>query len=161
MTAIVDANAQLLEATYADAVRGMTEATLQDHRRWYEHIASLSPKLRTTYCVFVLQVQVENGGFHQYFANSYGIFARLTVAMLVDIGAAEVANFLQVAMTTLQLDRLTDNELHDLVGNRRYPARFEDADEFGDALAQIDTGYSTTAFLDVWTKLAEWLRAVT
>ncbi len=161
MTTIADADAQLLEATYADAVRGMTEATLLDSRRWYEHIVSLPPPLRTTYCVFVLQVQVENGGFHQYFANSYGIFARLTVPMLVEFGAADAANFLQAAMTTLKLDRLTDNELHDVVGNRRYPARFEDVDEFGDALDLIDTGYYTTVFLDVWTKLAQWLRAVT
>jgi hypothetical protein len=47
--------------------------------------------------VWMLDAEVNNGGFHQYYANSRGRLARQTVAALKLIGARETAAALEAA----------------------------------------------------------------
>jgi len=47
--------------------------------------------------VWVLEVEVDNGGFHQYYSNSTGYFAGATVDALRAIGAGNTARLLAAA----------------------------------------------------------------
>jgi hypothetical protein len=72
---------------YNEAVKGLTTEMLTKPITldWYKHIRSLPTSLRTVYCIVVLETQVNNGGFDQYFSNLYGQFAFDTILMLRNI----------------------------------------------------------------------------
>ncbi|MBC9914082.1 DMP19 family protein [Chitinophaga varians] len=82
------------------AVGGLTEEwfQLQDDS-WYQYVTALPLQLRVVYLIEVLDAQVFNGGFHQYFSNRYGMFALSTIDALRTIGAAEKSSLLEKAYT--------------------------------------------------------------
>lgn len=47
--------------------------------------------------VWLLEADVNNGGFHQYYSNSRGVLAERTVDALIAIGAPETASLLRAA----------------------------------------------------------------
>lgn len=51
---------------------GLLEA-LEDPEQFHAEISMLSPAIANVICVELLDWQVRNGGFHQYFYNPYGI----------------------------------------------------------------------------------------
>ncbi|AYN00137.1 DUF4375 domain-containing protein [Chryseobacterium sp. 3008163] len=81
-------NQELIEKTYLEATKGIKEDWFfSDIPYWYSYVVNLSKHLQVTYLTVVLENQVLNGGFHQYFANSYGQFAKETIDALIEIGA--------------------------------------------------------------------------
>ncbi|AQX06614.1 DMP19 family protein [Elizabethkingia meningoseptica] len=76
----MDDNISLIENTYSEATKGIKEEWFYtDIPYWYSYIVNLPKKLRTTYLIVILENQVSNGGFHQYFINAYGQFAKETI----------------------------------------------------------------------------------
>ena len=47
--------------------------------------------------VWMLEAEVNNGGFHQYYSNSRGRLAEFTVHALLEIGAPDTASLLHAA----------------------------------------------------------------
>jgi len=86
---------------------------------------SLTVHERTVHCVWWLEVEVNNGGFDQYFFNSAGDHALDAVAALKRIGASSAAVILRRAIAVFepetpsedrfvrqaQLAKLTDTQL--------------------------------------------------
>jgi hypothetical protein len=71
-----------------------------------ENIERLAPGARSLYLVAVLDGEVVNGGFHQYFSNSSGQYAHETLAGLVEVGAASAAKLLQEAIRAFPSKRV-------------------------------------------------------
>ena len=62
---------------------------------------NLSIKEQAAYSISLLNWQVNNGGFHQYFFNSYGIFCYATIAHLKRIGGLDFAELLRRAINAV------------------------------------------------------------
>lgn len=58
---------------------------------------SLSAEEAVAVGVWLLDAEVNNGGFDQYYFNSRGVLAQSTVQALVAIGATETASLLETA----------------------------------------------------------------
>jgi uncharacterized protein DUF4375 len=59
---------------------------------------ALSGAERVAFCIDELEREVNNGGFHQYFLNTSGNYAREAHAALVALGAPAMADLLAQAM---------------------------------------------------------------
>lgn len=64
---------------YKQSVVGITAEILNDCDRWYNCLKEKPDYLQAVYTYVILYQQVYNGGFHQYFANGYGLFGELTI----------------------------------------------------------------------------------
>lgn len=62
-------------------------------------IDGLSVRDRTGFCMYILEMEVNNGGFHQFFYNSSGRFALQSVEALENIGASKTASLLSKAIS--------------------------------------------------------------
>lgn len=60
---------------------------------------SLTETEKIFYCVYWLEGEINNGGFHQYFSNSAGDHAIETVSALKKIGAGYTAEILEQSLT--------------------------------------------------------------
>lgn len=97
-----------------------------------EHLEALTPNAKVLYVVQLLDGEVFNGGFHQYFSNSPGKYAHETLAALRELGAPRAAGLLQRAI--------------DAFPNKRVPPqRAKRNDELdktdAEALGALDTEY--------------------
>lgn len=90
-------NQEITDKYYKEAVKDLNDVVLQDKDLWYSYILHLPIHLQVTYTIIVFHQQVFNGGFHQYFFNSYGQFAYLTVDHLKLIKAFKTAEILEKA----------------------------------------------------------------
>ncbi|MGC4040330.1 MAG: DUF4375 domain-containing protein [Flavobacterium sp.] len=101
----------LIDKTYQAAVRGLKEEWFNNPSlNWFNYIQNLSSQEKTTYCIVVLDNQVFNGGFHQYFSNGYGQFASSTIKALKNIGAVKKANLLNEALQIVNPKNIEDRE---------------------------------------------------
>jgi hypothetical protein len=99
-------NSEIIKAKYADAVKGIKGEwfTLENINKWYEYVIGLPYQLQATYLIVVMNNQVFNGGFHQYFVNGYGQFAEETINALNAIGAFKKAELLKDALKIVNVD---------------------------------------------------------
>lgn len=89
---------EVIQANYNAAVKDIQEIWLETNTdNWYNHIVSLPVKQKYSYMVVILYHQVCNGGFDQYFVNTYGQFAPETIDALNEIGAKQFAKLLKAA----------------------------------------------------------------
>ena len=72
----------------------------EDFNRELETLKGLSSGFRAIYTTMVLEGEVNNGGFNQYFWNSKGRLAELTVAGFCEIGAPDFAKLMERAIVT-------------------------------------------------------------
>jgi hypothetical protein len=63
------------------------------------HFVGLTGPQRAYYCVAMLQAEVNNGGFAQYFFNPFGNHARDALKALEELGATATADLLREAMS--------------------------------------------------------------
>ena len=59
---------------------------------------ALDPQIKVAYCLHRLEAEVNNGGFHQFFSNFSGQFARETIEALDGIGARKTSELLKRAI---------------------------------------------------------------
>ena len=64
-----------------------------------QSLEGLSVRERTGFCIYLLEMEVNNGGFHQFILNSSGQFALQTVDALQKIGADKTASLLGKAIS--------------------------------------------------------------
>lgn len=87
---------EIIEENYQLAVQGMKQEWFEViDNQWFSYVQNLPEKLKITYLVVVLDWQVVNGGFHQYFSNGYGQFSLMTIDALSKIGALQKADILK------------------------------------------------------------------
>ena len=113
---------------YKQSVVGIRAETLTDCDRWYNCIQEKPEHLQAVYTYVILYRQVYNGGFHQYFANGYGLFVELTIHYLKQMGAAKCSAIVQEAMEAINTDGYSPEELQERIFSNIMPA-IRDFDE--------------------------------
>jgi hypothetical protein len=132
---------EIIESKYAEAVKGIKGEWFTDtNEEWYAYIVSLPDPLQFTYLIVVLNNQVLNGGFHQYFVNGYGQFAQKTIIALEAIGASQKAGLLNAALEIVNLYSDDDNVFRKKLLQKNIPELFIEDDLF-EPLDQLDTAY--------------------
>jgi hypothetical protein len=96
-----------IEELYKRAVEGIKDEWFNPKSdEWFNHIVSLPTQLQVVYLVSILDTQVNNGGFSQYFINGYGQFSKETIWALGKIKAAKFAELLQIAFDEVNSEKL-------------------------------------------------------
>ena len=131
---------KVIDTNYAEAVKGIKAGWfLSSGSIWYDYIISLPNNLKITYLIVVLQNQVINGGFHQYFVNGYGQFSKETIDALIEISAFEHADLLKSAYAKVNIfdsdklfrEKLLKKDIYNLFVT----------DDLADALDDLDKVY--------------------
>lgn len=118
---------QLINKYYAESVSGIREEWFIDKSpRWYEYVERLDELLQIVYLIEVLDSQVINGGFDQYFVNGYGQFAKLTILALVKIDATEKANLLDEALKRVNVENYDDKTFRHKLLNHEIDELYDD-----------------------------------
>jgi hypothetical protein len=138
----MNSNQQTTSHFYHKAVAGLNELVLSDRDLWYSQIVNLPSKEQITYTVIVLNEQVLNGGFHQYFFNPYGMFAYMTIENLRIIEAFDVADILERAVSTVNEEELSNDDYRDNIFNRKFSKIVDFDDDLFSALSHLDDEYS-------------------
>lgn len=118
----------IIDKNYSEAVKGLDEGILKNCDAWYNYVLNLPKVQQVVYTVVLLNWQVENGGFHQYFFNSYGQFAYLTIKNLKLIGTPQRANLLDDATHLVNEEYLIEDAFRHLIFNREL-SKIVDFDE--------------------------------
>lgn len=90
--AIIDATAdhELIQTIFDNLEKKFPE----DYQKEYETVLSFNKARQTIYVIWLLEAEVNNGGFNQYYENSSGQFAELTPEALRLIGANMFADLM-------------------------------------------------------------------
>lgn len=100
----------LVDFYYSNAVQGIREEWLINiDENWFNYINNLPEKEKVTYHVAILDEEVANGGFNQYFINGYGQFAKDTVNSLKLIKADKSSSLVQKAYDIVNSKNMADN----------------------------------------------------
>lgn len=135
---------ELIETKYKESVQGIDEQILLDHKEWYDYVECLPKHLRVVYTVSILDQQVFNGGFHQYFFNGYGLFGYLTLDALEEIKATDTKNLFEKVLSEINYENNSVKEFRRKVFDKELSkiSNFEDA--LSDFLDDCDTEYYDT-----------------
>jgi hypothetical protein len=106
-------------------------------KKWYNTVFELSEPIRFTYCIGVLNMQVMNGGFEQYYDNDYGIFAEETLKGLKKIGAELTHELLKTSLDILKKHNKTQSDLFEFITESKY----WDNKEIEQVLDRLDDQY--------------------
>lgn len=132
-------NNLVIGQVYQEAVKNLNPTWFEEPKDmvWYEYIVSLPEPFQITYMIVVLDQQVFNGGFDQYFSNLYGQFAYETVSHLKKINAYQTALLLEKALLIINdsnydpetfRERLLSREIQQPFNNQKSLAALNDLD---------------------------------
>jgi Domain of unknown function (DUF4375) len=99
-----------------------------------EEFARLPHKTQVARCIHMLEAEVNNGGFHQFFLNSSGEYVPETLSALAEIGATQTRDLVKRATTVA----FPGGYPADPADHRTSLAAF---DEVADALDLLDTEF--------------------
>lgn len=150
---------QIIGIAYEEAVIGITDEMLVSRDdNWYEYILSLPRPLQAAYMIGVMNMQVINGGFHQYFVNGYGQFAQETINYLELIGATSSAQLLRSALELVNEQCLPEPLFRRELRNFRLNKLFKE-DTLNKPLDVLDSEYYNLETIeDLEALLGSYLR---
>lgn len=135
-------DSDIIDFYYSNAVKGIKEEWLVNlDEKWYNHINSLPEKEKVTYHIIILDEEVNNGGFNQYFINGYGQFVKDTVISLKLIKANKTALIIENAFKAINKENLDDNVFRSELLNGKINRLYED-ENLDDFLNIMDEKYS-------------------
>lgn len=111
-------NQKIIDKIYEDAVIGLSDDILADGDKWYNYVMKLPQEQQLVYTIGILNIQIQNGGLHQYFFNGYGQFAFVTIRNLEVIGANKMSLILKEATRLVNYEGLEHDEFRERVFNR-------------------------------------------
>jgi hypothetical protein len=150
-------NSELIEKTYSEAVKGIKEDwLLNSNTNWYDYVINLPIQLKVTYLVIVLHNQVFNGGFHQYFVNGYGQFAKETIIALSDIGGFRRSALLENAFKIVNANNISIEVFRKQLLDKVIEPLFT-TDELYDPLDELDTEYYNIVDEEIEGLLGDYL----
>lgn len=150
-------NAEVIEEKYAEAVSGIKEDWFKaTNTKWYDYVVGLPIHLQIVYLVVVLHNQIFNGGFHQYFVNGYGQFAKETINALKIIGALKKAELLKEALKIVNEKNSSDAVFRRQLLNKEIAQLFSNDSLFA-PLDKLDSAYYTDESEDLEKLLGHYL----
>lgn len=147
----------IIYKTYSKAVKGLSEEILNDCDVWYNYVLNLPKSQQVVYTIVLLNWQVENGGFHQYFFNSYGQFAYLTIENLKLIEAPQRADLLDSAIHLVNEEHLIEDKFRYLIFNREFSKIVDFEDILFSKLNELDDKYYDMEEENVYNLLQQYL----
>lgn len=122
-------------------MKGIDENLLTDAELWYEYVFKLPSDFQIIYTIIILDWQVNNGGFHQYFFNAYGQFAFLTIKNSELIKAVEHKTLLEKALKKTNSDKFSEVDFRKLIYHRKLKKIVEFENKLFKQLDDLDTQY--------------------
>jgi hypothetical protein len=123
---------------------------------WYNYILGLPEHQRVIYEVVLLDNQVSNGGFDQYFYNRYGQFSKTTIESLLKIGAIQKADLLKQALFLVNNKNYPYDEFRRKLVSREIEELI-DSNELENALDKLDDKYYSNKQEDLIELLNRYL----
>lgn len=120
-----------------------------------EAVDKLDKAAKTTYLLGILNQQVMNGGFIEYYGNAYGRFAYETLEALREIGADKTFKLLSRSLELVNIDKKTKTDFKNLIINGSYPRDPTTEDKLGDL---DDEYYALDEIEDLEKLLGAYLR---
>ncbi len=101
-------DSEIIDYYYSSATSQIDARWFEElsYDRWYDYIIGLDDKEKVAYLVSILDEEVYNGGFNQYFIDGYGQFAIETIYVLKQIEAFKMADLLRLAFEAVNSDDL-------------------------------------------------------
>lgn len=93
-------NDELLQVVFDN----LTEKMPKDYTKEYERVLTLTKSQQAIYMTWILEAEVNNGGFNQFYSNSSGQYAKLLPDALKLIGANKLADL------TLNANKIYEQE---------------------------------------------------
>ena len=116
-------NEELIDYVYSGIAGKFLNEKIEDWsktKNWYNTVFELSEPVRFTYCIGVLNMQVMNGGFEQYYDNDYGIFAEETIKGLKKIGAELTCDLVKSSLDILKKHKNSKTDLFEYITESKY-----------------------------------------
>lgn len=133
---------EIIDYYYTRAVSGIDENWFNNtpHETWYNYIINLPDKERTAYLISILDTQINNGGFNQYFINGYGQFSLCTINALETIKAENIRKLLSEAYKKVNSHNFESAEFRRKLLLGEIEELYED-ESLDDYLDSLDTIY--------------------
>lgn len=148
---------QIINQFYVKALEGLKDEWLTaETSQWYDYIMALPEKERFTYMIMVMQEQVFNGGFHQYFSNTYGRFVFETISALKQIGAIQHAGLLEQVLQTINKKNDPPKIFREKVAAKNFDSSFN-SDEVEDKLEDLVSEYIDLDEDEIFKLLGKYL----
>jgi hypothetical protein len=116
-------NGELIDFVYTDIAGQHIRDNVKD---WKEPgqltnaVDGLKGPAKTTYLIGILNKQIMNGGFIQYYDNSYGQFAYETLMALKEINASGTHDLLKASLEIINPNGKTNSDFRKLIITREY-----------------------------------------
>lgn len=134
-------NSGLIDLYYNSAVKDIQEEWLvKPYEKWYSHISNLPEKEKVTYHISLLDEELGNGGFNQYFVSGYGQFAKDTINSLNLIKANKSAKILEKALKYVNFNNLEDDVFRKKILFGEIDELYED-ENLDNILSELDDEY--------------------
>ena len=147
----------IIDKNYSEAVKGLDEEILNDCDAWYNYVLKLPKTQQVVYTIILFNWQIENGGFHQYFINSYGQFAYLTIKNLKLIEAPQRADLLDSATHLVNEEYFIEDKFRHLIFNREFSKIVDFDGALFDKLNELDDKYYDMEKENVYNLLQQYL----
>ena len=108
--------------------------------------------------IVVFHNQIYNGGFHQFFVNGYGQFAKETINILITIGALNKAKLLKEALNFVNAENNTDAVFRKKLLEKEIKSLFID-DNLFEPLDKLDAQYYAIEKEDLEQLLCDYLQS--
>lgn len=147
----------LIEKNYYDSTKGITEEILNDKETWYNYVYNLPITQQVVYTIVIFHSQIENGGFHQYFFNSYGQFGYLTLKNLKLIGSVNRYILLEKALKEVNDEGFDEKTFRKLIYTRSIQKIVSFEKKLLSNLNEIDNCYYKIGNEDIYELLEQYL----
>jgi hypothetical protein len=123
------------------------QTKIPDEGSEFSTVVNMSPGFQMMYSTSLLESEVNNGGFNQFFINSSGEFAEMALASLKLLGATDYYSVLQKAIEIFRAEK-QDARLQDLYSQRT-------AQAFSESYQETKLGQCDKGFYDLGDRLSE------
>ncbi len=106
-----------LDQLYASAGSKLRKSAgdFRERQKWVKAVDELTDGERIVYLIGILNQQVLNGGFEQYFDNRYAIFGYETADILDSIKATRTSSLLRKALGIVNIQKLHGDDYKEYV----------------------------------------------
>jgi hypothetical protein len=123
------------------------QTKLSDEESELSILSKMSSGFQAVYSTWILDSEVNNGGFNQFFTNSSGQFAEMALESLKLLGAIEHYSVLQKAIEIHEMEK-RNPKLQDLYGQRT-------AEAFSASYQETKLDECDSAFYNLGNQLSE------
>lgn len=112
-------NRALISRLYSSADQQVEEADFdtESWSQWYQVVQELTGPEKMVYVIVKLNQTVTNGGFAEFYENSYGVFAPEMIHVLNEIKAVSTAQIIASSLPVVNPTGLLDDAYKELVFN--------------------------------------------